>query len=269
MKIFVSFVFLCFCQSSWSVCSFKSPLKKVISLSGPMTILLREIGLLNDPALQGISVFNPIADKDFKKTRYPGGVFLSRTTLNEFHHSVVFYDEGRELNKILSSAKDIQSFEIKTRHKLPMEVVDSLVEILKPFITGCNDELGAFKTNALNMQKEILEKLPDSFKVIFYLGRFVNDRPPELVIVNDGVVKKLVSEKKIVTYPSDLSYVNWSSKIMSGLGQDFIHLGIEDSGRKHIKEIRRSSKQMTLVYPGALVPGYSQLEAFLFWANSL
>jgi len=27
--------------------------------------------------------------------------------------------------------------------------------------------------------------------------------------------------------------------------------------------------KMTLIYPGALVPGFSQLEAFLFWANSL
>ena len=67
-----------------------------------MTVLLREVGLLNDPALQGISVFNPIPEKDFKKTRYPGGVFLSRTTLKEFHQSIVFYDEGRELNKLLS-----------------------------------------------------------------------------------------------------------------------------------------------------------------------
>ena len=119
------------------------------------------------------------------------------------------------------------------------------------------------------MQEKILKRLPDSFKVIFYLGRFINHRPPELVMVNDGIVKKLLSEKKIITYPTDLSYVNWSSKIMLGLGQDFIHLGIEDSGKNNIKEIKRSSKQMTLIYPGALVPGFSQLEAFLFWTNSL
>lgn len=269
MKIFVSLIFICFCQSSWSICSFKSPSKKVISLSGPMTVLLREVGLLNDPALQGISVFNPIPEKDFKKTRYPGGVFLSRTTLKEFHQSVVFYDEGRELNKLLSSVEDIQSFEIKTRHKFPMEVVHSLVDILKPFIVGCERELDAYKKTALNMQEKILKRLPDSFKVIFYLGRFINHRPPELVMVNDGIVKKLLSEKKIITYPTDLSYVNWSSKIMLGLGQEFIHLGIEDSGKNNIKEIKRSSKQMTLIYPGALVPGFSQLEAFLFWTNSL
>jgi hypothetical protein len=87
--------------------------------------------------------------------------------------------------------------------------------------------------------------------------------------VNDGVVKKLIKENKIKTYPSELSYVNWSSKIMDTLSKDFIHLGIEDSGSKLMKEIKRSSMKMTLIYPGALVPGFSQLEAFLFWANSL
>lgn len=269
MKILVSLLVIGSCLNTWASCSFKSQFKKVISLSGPMTILLRETQLLNDPALEGISIFNPISENEFRKKRIPGGIFLSQRTLSEFENALIFYDEGRELRKILSTGRGIQSVEIKTRNKYPIEVVDSLIRTIRPLTNGCDQLLSRFKANAVRMEMELLKKLPSSLKVVFYLGRFKNQRPPELVIVNDGVVKKLIQENKIKTYPSELSYVNWSSKIMDTLSKDFIHLGIEDSGSKLMKEIKRSSMKMTLIYPGALVPGFSQLEAFLFWANSL
>jgi hypothetical protein len=234
-----------------------------------MTVLLRETHLLNDSAVQGISIFNPISENEYKKKRFPGGIFLSQKTLIEFDNALVFFDEGRELKKILSTARGIQSFEVKTRDMVPMEVVDSLIKMIHPLTTGCDQLLSRFKANAVRMEMDLLKKLPSFFKIIFYLGRFKNNRPPELVIVNDGVVKKLIQEKKVRTYPSELSYVNWSSKLMDTFSKDFIHLGIEDSGGKFIKEIKKSSTVMTLIYPGALVPGFSQLEAFLFWANSL
>ena len=82
-------------------CTFRQDLKKVISLSGPMTVLLKEVGLLDHPALGGISVFNPVSKEQFKKKIYPGGIFLANSTLKEFKDSVVFFDESQQVKNVL------------------------------------------------------------------------------------------------------------------------------------------------------------------------
>lgn len=248
-------------------CTIKPQIQKLFSLSGPVTVILRELNLLNHDKVKGISIFHPVSKKNLKPKIYPGGVFLSQSTLNEFASSVVFFDESRELRHILIKREDINSHEIKTRGLSPMDVVDLVLNQLSPFIVGCEDGYRKVRMKARGIQEELLSLFKDKPYVVFYLGEFRHKRSPELIIVNDGVPKLLIDRYLIQSYPSTLAYVNWSSKLMKGIPAHAIHVGIKDTGMDGKADVVTSAGKMTLYYSGALVPGLSQLEAFLFWAK--
>ncbi len=268
MRIFLKIFILLFSLETFANCDFKKDVSKVVSLSGSSTVILKELGLLNNSKLQGISVFNPVASSDFQGRIYPGGIFLSHQALSELIGAVIFYDESRDLNKIFKSRSGFVAQEIKTRNLTPLEAIDATLEAVMKFIEGCDSKITSLKNKARSLQLEILKKLPAKLTVVFYLGEFLGGRPPEMVMVNDGVVKWLIAEKRITTYPSGLAYVNWSAKLLKSFPPTTFHLAVKDSGRDGGKKIKRSSTGMTLIYPGSLVPGLSQLEAFNFWANT-
>lgn len=249
-------------------CRFRDDVKKVSSLSGSVTVLLRETGLLKDPKLQGISVFNPIAPEDFKGKIFPGGVFLSQKELPNFDGDLVFYDEVRELHRLFSSRKSVQGVQIKTRNLSPMEAMNVTVKKLKVFTQDCEKEFLTLEEKAKKIEQEILDRVPKNFKAIFYIGE-MKKRLPETIMSNDGVVKWLREKKKLETYPSDLAYVNWSAKVMNSLGKDFLHVGILDTGRDYKKEVKKEKGRVNFSYPGVLVPGYSQLEAFHYFFSAI
>lgn len=269
MKIFLSLILIIVSQNLYAICRFKTEIKKVVSLSGPMTVLLNETSLINDRAFDGISIFNPVSEKTYKKKIYPGGIFLAHSALEGLSNGVVFYDESREVKRILEYRKDIKSIQIKTRGLMPLEVIDSLIQELSIFVTDCSGSFSKIRLKAEKLQEKLIETLPKNLEVVFYLGEFKSNRPPELIIVQDGVVKLLLNKNIIKTYPSDLSYINWSSKILSHMSAHTLHVGVVDSAMKDMREVKKNQGNMTIVYPGALVPGLSQLEAFLFWAQHL
>lgn len=269
MKIFLSFIILIFSLKTFAVCDFKPSVKKVISLAGPATVTLKELGLLNNPKLKGISVFNPVGKNEFSGRIYPGGIFLSQNTLNEFKDSVVFFDESRELTRIFKTYPTMVSREIKTRNQIPSETIDVTLKAVSEFITGCEEKIKSLVSKKEKLEASILSNIKKKLNVVFYLGDILNNRPPELVIVNDGVIKWLVMKEKISTYPSELAYVNWSARIMNGLPKDTLHIGIKDTEQEGLIKIKRSSRWTTLMYPGALVPGITQLEAFEYLFRNL
>ncbi len=88
-------------------------------------------------------------------------------------------------------------------------------------------------------------------------------------MVNDGVVKWLVDEELIKTYPAPLAYVNWSAKIMQGLPKDSYKVGIKDSGNSLEEKIEKSAQIINLTYPGSLIPGSGQVEAMIYLFKNL
>lgn len=267
MRIFRSLFFLLPFSVSAN-CDFKANVHGVVSFAGSSTVLLKELGLLKHKKVKGISVFHPVKSENYQGKVYPGGIFLSQNSLSVLKGNVIFYDESRELKKIFSSVPEATPREVKTRNLTPAQSVDETIKILNEFLHGCEQEVTRIKEKVLSLEKELLKKIPNNLSVVFYLGEFRNGRAPEMVIVNDGVVKWLVEKKKIKTYPSTLAYVNWSAKILNDMPKETLHVGIKDSGRDFVKEIKRSSGRMTLIYPGSLVPGMTQLEAFLYWAQN-
>ncbi len=250
-------------------CGFKPSIKKVISLSGPITVLLKQVGLLNAPAVKGISIFSPIQRQEFKGTIYPGGLFLARSTLSEFSGGEVFYDSSRELRKILLTQPGIRAIEVNTRELLPLEVVDRSIDLLRGLTLGCEEEFRSFRDRTQKIQSELLRLIPEGFKVVFFLGRFTGVRAPELVMANDGAVKLLRRERRITTYPSQLAYANWSARILASLPAQTLFVGLVDPSLDGAERLVKSGPRWTVTFPGILVPGITQLEGLVFWARKL
>lgn len=244
-------------------------MKKVYSLSGPITVALKEIGLLEDPALKAISIFHPVSTKEFGGEFLPGGIFLSRENSMAMIGSHVFYDDSRELTKMLSSLS-LKFIEIKTRGLVPTDVTRNISEILKKHTSGCEARIRSYQQKAEKTAEEVLKKVPADFKAVFFLGKIKNNRLPEMALVNDGIIKWLNEKKKLKTYPSELAYVSWSAKIMNSLPAATLRVGIIDSGAQIQRSIEKlPSGAINLAFPGALIPGLSQLEAWLYLCTNL
>lgn len=263
MQIFSILIFLI----SFNVkanCEFKKDVTKVTSLSGSMAVTLKELGLLSNPKMKGITIFAPIAKDEFKGKIFPGGIFLSQQALSQFDQEIVFFDEARELRRILNSRKSIVGREVTTRNLTPMQAIDSTLKVLAEFIVGCDQEIVTFKGKALAVENEILKLLSKPMHAIFYIGVIKNNRLPETIMANDGIVKWLREQNKLVTYPTNLAYVSWSAKVMKELESKTVHVGIKDPGQNNLRSFNKNSNKISFEYPGSLVPGLTQLEAFLY-----
>lgn len=256
---------LIICASTLA-CDFSSDVKSVYSLAGSVSLAFRDLGLIKSPKLKGVSVFHPVHRKSFTGTFLPGGVFLSHQTLSELSGSLLFYDESRELTRILDRYKEIKKIEIRTRNLTPQEVEKNSETVLKPFVTNCDlPSLSANLEKKLSLLKEII---PKNKTLLLFLGLLTEARTPDLLMVNDGIVKWMVQEKLIKSYPSKLSYVNWSSKVMQGLPRDSLRVGVKDSGSEMITKVEKKPQHINLVFPGALIPGTGQVDAMIYLFNN-
>ena len=243
-------------------CEFSSKVKGVYSLAGSVTLALRDLDLIKDKKLSGISIFHPVDKKVFKGEILPGGIFLSHDTIKNLKGSVLFYDESREMTRILSGYPEVKSIQIKTRGLSPLAVVESTSKELKPYLENCN--LNILQKN-LETKLAVLKKvIPPQKTILFFLGQIKQGRYPELLMVNDGVVKWMVEEKLLKSYPSELAYVNWSAKILQSLPSDLMKVGLKDSGSEMGVKLEKSEGHFNLTYPGSLIPGTGQVEAMIY-----
>lgn len=244
-------------------CEFAPEVKGVYSLAGSVTLALRDLDLIKSPKLLGISIFHPVDKKVFKGEILPGGIFLSHDTIKRLKGSVLFYDESREMTRILSGYPDVKAVQVKTRGLDPLKVIEQTNSDMKKFLKGCDQKIVSRK---LEEKLQNLKKLvPANTKLIVFLGSIMNNRLPELLMVNDGVVKWMVQQKLIQTYPSSLSYVNWSAKILLEMPNDAVRLGMKDSGSEMTLKVEKSEHYSNLTYPGALIPGSGQVEAMIYY----
>lgn len=250
-------------------CDFNESLKTVYSLSGPVTVALKELELLKSKKLKGLSVFHPITADEFQGEILPGGIFLSREHLQKMKGSLIFLDESRELSRMLKSVEGISLEEIQTRGLTPLEVTEQVSKVLKKYLQNCEEKILKFQNKSRALASEILLKIPGDLTAVFYLGQIRPPRLPDMAMVNDGIVKWLKIEGRLKTYPSELAYVNWSAKIIQEMPKNTWHIGLVDSGRELKKEVKKlETKKLNFTYPGSLIPGLSQQEAWLYLLNS-
>lgn len=252
---------------STHACEFAPKVKSVYSLAGSVTLALRDLDLIKSPKLLGVSIFHPIDKKVFKGEILPGGIFLSRDTIKRLKGSVLFYDESLEMTRILSSYPEVRAVQVKTRSLAPMKAVEQTNELLKPFLHNCDMKVVSQKLEQkLNTLKKII---PAKSSLVFFLGGIVNNRLPELLMVNDGVVKWMIDEKLIKSYPSPLSYVNWSAKILLEMPKETIRVGLRDSGSEMTQKVEKFQTHTNLTFPGSLIPGAGQVEAMIYLFEQL
>lgn len=248
-------------------CDFNQEIKSVYSLSGPVTLILKDLNLLKSEKLKAVSVFHPVTKTEFKGSFLPGGVFLSHDTIKSLAGSTLFYDESRELTRIFLRYPNIKAVEIKTRSLTPMQVMQAMELQLKPYLSGC--DLKKLTTH-LSSRLEVLKKtIKKNSTMIFFLGGIQNKKFPELVMAQDGVVKWMIQENLLKSYPSDLAYVNWSARIMNELPKNTYYVGLKDSGSGMDKVMKKDDHFINLTYPGAFIPGSGQVEAMIYLFENL
>lgn len=246
-------------------CDFNSSVKDVYSLSGVVTTAFKEMGLLKSPKLKGLSVFYPLSQNDFQGAIIPGGIFLSPKLSANLKSGLVFFDESQELRKVLPSA-----VEVKTRGLTPSEVTSEVIRLLGPYLSGCEDKKSELTKKTKDKTDELLKLASSKPAMIFFLGSYERQRLPETVIAHDGVVKFLKEQKSFVSYPSELAYVPWSVKILETLPKSTLKITIKDSGRSLEKRVVTYSPEIRgLIYPGALIPGIDQVEAWIYLLKNL
>ncbi len=237
--------------------------KNIISLSGPVSTYLDQLGIINQ--VEGISYYHPI--EKFKGTKFPGGVYLSTATLKSFEGKVVFFDKSRELKKVLNRFPKVKAIEIDSRRKTPREVIELTESLLATYLKGCSKQKEKFIERVNHLEEDIKKNISKIKKSIFFLGK-MSTKYPETVLSNDGFVYWLKKEKLLESYPSDLEYLNFSMKIVSALRGEFYFFGLQDSyddGEKTIEKV--TDKKFNVKYPGALTPGYTQLEFLKYLLN--
>ncbi|MAZ48873.1 MAG: hypothetical protein CME65_09935 [Halobacteriovoraceae bacterium] len=236
--------------------------KEVVSLSGPMTHLIEEMNLLDDPKLKAISKFHPL-EKPFKKKVLAGGLFLSPHVFRDYKDSLIIFDKSREFEYLLKKTEHKDYIEIDSRDQDPFEVINILVLRIRPVLKGCRDELKSLEKKFQNLRENLL-KAKLNLKALFFLGD-QKRKLPETIISHDGFVLFLKKFDNFKTYPSDLAYVTWSSKIMKEL-KDYRKIGLIEAQHEVLTRIEREDGHYDLAFRGIMTPGIRQayfLKAFL------
>jgi hypothetical protein len=243
------FLFLLLINQLWA-CELKAP---IVSLSSPITSLLREMDLLSVGKVKGISMFHHAPN--FRGKKLGGGIFLAKKTIDQFQAVTVFFDEGRELSERLKSLNLKE--EIKTRGLDPFTVTTKALEILTPYLEDCTIEIKKISQWVEDEKKWQISKAAFKKKYFFFLGAILGDKLPELMIVRDGFVMFWIEKKKLQTFESELSYVRWGEKWKKSL-EDEILVGVSEDSKRDF--LVKKNNIYNLNSPGALAPGVDQIK---------
>lgn len=267
MKVISTLFILFFINHSFA-CSLNRP---VYSLSGPITMLLEEMNLLEDKNLRAISVFHPV--EKFSGEKLGGGIFLTQKAFNSKDKGVVFYDTSEELKRTLSKIEHIHKIEVKTRSLTAFESSMESIQKLSPHLKNCVDKLASTKKKIQELQAKLIsESISSDFKkLIVFLGKIKpkTKKLPQTIMVKDSITLSLLNTNKIETYDSPLHYVSWSSKLMNSEYKEYKRVGIYDCESNIIEQKKIDNYHYNLCYRGVLIPGIRQLkfvsELALLW----
>jgi len=247
MKTVFSFILLI---SSFQAFSCKID-RKIVSLSGPITMLLEELNLLSDKNLLAVSNFHPVTGK---MTKINGGLFIPASVLKKYKDAMIYFDKSNEFKKLLDHHKHKDYSVLDTRDQDPFEAYLGTVVSLRRVLSLCDVELDKIEKRVLKIKNKLLSLKINS--LIFFLGE-IKSRYPQLVMANDGPVLFLKNIDGFKTYESDLAYAPWSQKMMNNYDK-YIKLGISESDKKFdLKSIK--PKEYNLYGRGALIPGLTQI----------
>lgn len=219
MNNILSVLFFFISDMLYAVCEFKTT-DPVVSLSGPVTHYLYQLGLHSSPQLKAISIYHGLSKDEFRGEILPGGILLPSKTVEKYKNALFFYDESLELEKSLTAIAPEKKIKIVSKDKTPFEVYVQLDnEIKKHLNKDCNSDIITLSKKINEVEKKIKNSklLPRPF--LFFLGKINGEFGfPETILLNDGFGLYLIRDLKQKSYPSNLAYIPWSQKVLT----DFI-----------------------------------------------
>ena len=232
--------------------------KKIVSLSGPVTMLIEKLNLIEDSKLLAVSSFHPLENDKVKKVY--GGVNVSRDSLKLLKKSeVVIFDESDELERFMQN-NSLKSKEFKSRGKGPYEAMINSFEILEPYLTkSCFNKFLKLKAT-YDKSLDKLFKLKFARKLVFFIGPISEKKYPPIVIVKDGFVLTFIDKMNLETYPAPLAYIPHSQKVLNTL-ENALFVGVDDENQSVGLKVKKvTPSKWNLRFTGALIPGASQLD---------
>lgn len=242
-------------------CSFKSS-KKLGVLSGGLTLIIKELGLLSSSRISYLPRFALTEEerKVYRNKAISVGIFLSPKISNKMKGHHILFDESLELEKQLKRLPDTSLSKFSSRGKNPFEAITIGLEIVLPLVENCEKEISNFRERVKKWQKAI-----DLFQwreqgVLFFLGELKKNEYPEMMMVRDGFVDYLLEKRKIFTYPSSLPYVIWSEKILKNFlkRENIIQIGLYGSKISQV-----SSRKWNMGMEKMFIPGVGQVKFLL------
>lgn len=258
------FIFFC-CELSLFACRIH-PNNSLVVLSGAITSTLRELKLLEDPHLIALSHFFVRGEESesLKKKMITGGFFMSSQVLKTFKDATIIFDKSLEYKKQFVKSGLNSFIEFETRDISPEDVILKSLKELKPFLVGCEENIANFQSVVKNMMIKIKELAWKKKKALFFLGKISLNKNPNMLMVNDGFVRTLLDQEKIISYPAQSAYVIWARKTMNLFSDGAtLYFGLEEdqSMKLSIKKIK--SNHWNLSTWGIFTPGFGQLR-FLY-----
>lgn len=252
MKTVTSFIILVFSLASFA-CELNRP---ILSLSGPITMVLEELNLLDSKQVLGVSRFHPVRE-NLQVKKVEGGIFLSKKVIKQYPSgTLIIYDTSRELQKTLEKWENLKLMEINSRSLDPFEVFDQSIHQVSGLTVNCEKKINKLVAKVKSI-KDSLGKRKLSIKGVFFLGE-IGSKLPSMVISNDGFVKWLVQKMELKSYPSNFHYVSWSSKVLNKL-ENYIYWGLVDSKSDELNVKKISKLKYNLSYRGIFIPGIRQI----------
>lgn len=199
----------------YSLCRFKFN-EPIVSLSGPVTHYLYQLGLHSNSKWKAISIYNGLTKDEFSGEILPGGIFIPTQVTQKYKNAYFFYDESIELEKSLQDIPENRKIKISSRDKTPFEVYRALDNEMKKYLhKDCNNQIIhlAKKVDAIEKKMKTAKLLPHPF--LFFMGKILpGPKYPEQLLLNDGPGLYLIRDLNQKSYPSPLAYVHWSEKIL-------------------------------------------------------
>lgn len=252
-SLFFLICFSAFFTENGEACSLE---KKIVSLSGPITMLLEELGLLEDRKLAAISNFHPIQSKTSAEV-LKGGLFLSFRKLRNYKGHTFFVDKSVEFEKLLRKSDIKESIVVDSRGMGAVKATELSLKKISPQLKGCEKKIVKIQMRLLSLKEKL--KQTSLNNLIFYLGS-LKIKKPDYIMARDGFVLDLINYSHLETFQSKLHYVLWSQKELRNYS-DYIEVGVVQEMKQKSLVMREYSKfKYDLSYPGVLIPGMSQVK---------
>jgi hypothetical protein len=246
-------------------CQFQTNIK-VVSLSAPITYLLQRLDLIHSPQLQAVSDFHHIEQEHKNLKRVPGGEFISQQLVKQWEGHIVWYDQSNRLSQIFARNPKVKSIEISTRELNWEQSFNNVTKALSPYLNAqCETELVQLHTKMSQDLDHLKKSRIKPLSAIFFVGECIENQPlPKMVMLQDGVLKDLLSTGTVQSFNSPLAYLMWSEKDLADFKRSHnpMFICLNAKPKMELKQLAKNHI-WNFSHPHILNPGFPQLEAFI------